>query len=335
MTARSIEPPSPRSRPTHGALILMYALSGFGKTTQLCYVAHGLAHRGQAKIAAPPNAIESFESTTGLEFPRSAVRDFQFVEDVTAFTKESRGKVTLIGHDDVSPMFEASYGRYDAQALEAATKANKNKDAFYAAGQVLVATKALLAAARNSGTHVVMTGLMQSKSVAKNPATGMDEPIRGGVQMPNKKLVEKVTSVMDAAFRIVKDPSLKSEWKGVLSHKKLDMDWATKDRLFDLGSEKLPMNLGELLRFRSYPIPRLKDPKDDAVVEEIVQALATECWTTGKDKDVVGENAESLISGFGEPIASWIMYDARSRVDIWRLVQPIDAAAAFRKRWGY
>jgi hypothetical protein len=277
------------------AVVLAYAPSGAGKTTDMLYsfpTALFLAQKGALKPAI---------GTVGLSHVWET--EIRTLDDAISLAAEI-GKLpwdkrpTALVVDDLSLLADNTL-----VALEHRSTGSKNKYAMW--GELQNKVKDLAGVARwEAGIHVALNGHEQAPFTDEGGCYW-----RGGPRLPSKKLTAIIPHTADTVLRGRLGQRPGSPHQGVYDCF-LDASWVMKDR-HGIRGENLPMNVGELLRNRGYTLPRAPGLEwQEEWVELIAQSLAA-----GKVLDAVKKAAIDRLraKGIHDLHIRWVIRDGIDR----------------------
>lgn len=283
---------NPGTPPSDPALILTYAPSGNGKTTDCGYsFPRGL-------FIATRGALQSIRSVCGYE-PR--VENCNTIDEVTKrITSIKPGDFDSVIIDDFSFLAEQTIS-----ALE------KKYQGFKLWGELRDRTLAFRNAARYASCHVVLNAWEQAP---KNKEDG--SRVRGGPNLPGK-LPEQLPAMCDLVLRGSLDP-MRKPWPGVYRCT-VSSDYVMKDR-FNIAQmiDPAPMNLAEIMRTVGYKVARHPELEWQ---EEIVETVAQQILAASPAEmpNLVNGVYRSLLANGASPTAArWTMRDGVDRAVIRR-----------------
>lgn len=290
MAFMAVEPPS------DPAVVLVYGLSGLGKTTDTGY------SFPNALFVASPGALESIRTTCG--FKPQNVKQFKSLMEATAYIKSNNGKHKTVVFDDFS---------YLAQMTMQVISGGKDMSQ-QTWGKLKNAVLEFRNASREAGCHVILNAW--EKTPKKTPE---GYTVRGGPDLSGR-LPEELPALCDLVVRAVYKSDAKP-WPAIYRCEP-SSDYVMKCR-FSIANvaSPCPMNLGEILRATGYrdnhkfAIERL--PKvgewQEAMVDEISDILYA---TPAKDRlPLTNHYYDALVTEQEIPasLARWTIRDAFDR----------------------
>jgi hypothetical protein len=279
---------------------IAYGPSKRGKTVDCLY-----SFPNALKIAAP-GALKPAEwigiPQPYVEKTRILVDDIKVLNalvDKIEVKPKRPGEFAACLVDDFSLMAEATF-----------SKLEKNLSGFKLWGALRDLILELRDKGRRKGIHMIFNA---HESGAR---TYQGRFIRGGPKLPGS-LPEDFPAACDMVLRAVEDPARSLGWKGAYQCSNIRSDFITGDR-HGAAYDLCPMNLGEILRYAGFVLPRLEgmDWAENAV-EQISQALEPAFMSENFDKArEINRNAVAQLAQFDPRLVNWALRDAIDRAAI-------------------
>jgi hypothetical protein len=255
-----------------------------------------------AVIAAAAGALKPIEPVLGttilMEYPATTI------EEATKHLREL-GKAIAVGGKKM-PVVPQWYvaDEFSYMADRTWNRLEKRISGFALWGKMRDVCIEFRDAARESGIGVIASCWDQGP-VTKSSG----KFIRGGPQLPSD-LPEKFPGIADYIFQAQHDVS-RTPWPWRYRTRG-DANWALKDRDHKTPMYA-PMNLGEILRFAGYTLPRPAHvPWMDDVVEELAGHFSA---VAAGQHGQLAEEAYQMLLGYGHDPrhVKWAVTDARDR----------------------
>jgi hypothetical protein len=302
--------------PAESAVVVTYGKSGAGKTVDDLYSLPG------ALFIAMPGALKAAQPLIGFSPTTTVAATVMHATQLVVQAKQAGYHAVVV--DDFSALAESTMAAIQA-AIAASGKGNNKFAVFDAMRNAVLQFRDT---ARMVGIHVVLNAWEQEPKVNEK-----GERLRGG-PMLSGKLPEQLPAMCDLVLRIGYDAGRARERHPFSYFVQGGLDWVGKDR--DTGTPNpAPVNLGEILRFNGYQIPRLRGLEWQ---EEQVQLLAERlyCGTVEQDNaEIEALYADLLKRGVDRRHALWTCRDGYHRAqlqraarDRWSTFFPPAAAAA-------
>lgn len=284
--------------PNNEALMLVaYGPPGSGKScASVAAAPTGLFIGERAAVRTPAMSVLGVEiPDSRIVVPNGLIPIAEFLEGGKPLATVDGGSVTL---DQVPAVVADDFSLIAHQEFQILEKRLKGFDLFRAFKQCIMR---LRSAARRSGRHVLVNahlGVPHVNELSKRL-------ILGGPKLPGQGQ-EELPEAFDTVVRVVHCPWWPLGWTSLAACGQYAVpgedhpyyEWVTKDRL-NVFSGLMPLNFGEALRHRGYPLVL---PAGLEWIDEVAETIATG------------------MSGISE--ASWSYADALKR-DAW---VPISAA---------
>jgi hypothetical protein len=285
-------------------LVAVYGKSGIGKSTDAA-----LSFVGAGFFGAAPGALKSTREVGGFEIEATAdLKTFMDVRQAIPILKK-QGFLWLV-FDDGSFMAE--------NTVIALSKKLSN---FKLWNGVKEEFTNLREEARYAGVGIVFNFWEQDvklrdttpKDREGNVKAGVEENtftrLKGGPKLP-MDLTESFPAMCDNVYRAMLEPTGTVKfhpWKGRYLTS-FDEDWVAKCR-DGVAPQIAPMNLGEILRFSGYDVPRLYDWQEDEVIR-----ICSSLTDPKENPTVIQKEYTALISrGLTTQEARWTCRDAWDR----------------------
>ena len=264
---------------------LSYGPSSYGKTADA-----GLAFP-TALFFVRKGGLKSITALGGF-MPHSV--EVSDLDDAAKVLRENQGKYPAFVFDEFDFLVEDTFRKYE-----------RRFSGYKLFGELKRAVLNFRNDVRETPGHVWLTALEKGPKL-KDDGT----KIRGGPALTGD-LPEKLPAMCDLVLRASRDP-MRRPWAGIYRLDVNSSDWVGKDR--DNGTpDPAPMNVGEILRFNGYDLPRLPSlPWQEGVVAGIHAKLID--VEEEQEPEIAQEWYAKLIGqGIGPQAARWTVRDALDR----------------------
>lgn len=288
--------PAPREiRPEWGvwrepAFIVTAGESGEGKTLDQI-----LAFAGCAVFAAQEGALKPAWSVGRVDLESMGRRVvIHTVEDAIKLARYLvanpviKGvRILAIVIDDLSLLMKNTYR--EIAKVNPPTNRKGEVDGFEVWDKVGDRVLEFAQVCRWAGLHVATSTHLRPPETVKDMNTGIFSFFKGGPEMPSRKLTRQLPYFADVVYLTGVEPG-RTPWHGVYKCIEGDPQFHMKDR-HHIVRGQAPMNLGEILRFAGYILPR---PQGLEWMEEVAEGIAQALLGGANHREVTAKAAHNL-----------------------------------------